>query len=112
MPDLAIVAEPELDRWGDPIPGTGGTTPLRRIKVWPRASDEDETLYVGISAFIPRGKPVPTAAHTVLVGVEIRGGQVVDGTGKEYQVVGEPAELYRSGNGPLKGVIVNLDRRT
>lgn len=128
MPDIAIIPSAGTDRWGDERPpamghpGTYGDAypppapiVLRKIKVWPRQSDESDTevLYTGISMLVPRRKRVPTAADSVLVGIEVApDGTPVAGTGKAYEVVGEQGELYSSGNGPLKGTIVNLDRRT
>ena len=113
MPHIAIIRAASTDRWGDPLPSADAAEVVKRVKVWPRQSDEGEQLTTGIAMFIPARKPVPTADDEVLVGVVLdSAGAPVEGTGVAYQVVGDPGVYYSGGNGPQKGVIVNLEKVT
>lgn len=112
MPDIAIISAGGTDRWGDDLPG-GNPVVVRRPKMWPRDSSETQNnvLISGWSVFIPKGRPVPSAADSVMVGIEIDGdGRMVAGTGAEYHVVGDPGPYYAGGNRQLKGTLVNLER--
>lgn len=112
MPDIAIIPAGGSDRWGDDEPG-GDPVVVRRPKMWPRDSAETQNnvLISGWSVYIPKGKPVPTAADSVMVDVEVDAeGGYVAGTGTEYHVTGDPGPYYAGGNRQLKGTLVNLER--
>jgi len=109
--DVAIIPSGGTDRWGDPLPG-GDPILVRDVTVWPRRSDESDegSVITGISAMLPGGAPVPDAIDAMLVDVEVGAdGQVVPGTGRKYEVVGEPG-VWAWSDGEEAGIEVALQR--
>lgn len=95
MPDVAIIPSGGEDRWGTALPA-GDPIIVRDVVTYPRRSDETDegSVITGINAIFPAEAPaLPDAIDSLLVGVDLNAdGTLVPGTGKKYEVVGDPGE--------------------